>query len=130
MTTAQTPWQCNHCRIIWHQYTQAGSCAVCGYDTNTPANVAQHGELRSININDRVRLKPTETGWRMILKTIDDFNAGMSRRSPYVRFREQVPAVDDGGRITGQFWCLMRYFEHASWCAGAEPPFNDLEIIK
>lgn len=79
--------------------------------------------------NDIVRIKPTESGWDSIVRHIDSFNDDIRRRSPGARFRLSVPVPDIDGYITGQFWCIMQYFDWKN-PAGSENPFYDMQLEK
>lgn len=82
-----------------------------------------------MNPNDIVRIKPTESGWSSIIKYVDDFNDNIRKRNPSARFRMSLPIADNSGYITGQFWCLMQYFDWQN-PAGSENPFYDMQLEK
>lgn len=82
-----------------------------------------------MNPNDTVRIKPTESGWKSIVRYVDDFNENMRNLSPDARFRMRVPTPDASGYITGQFWCLMQYFDWQN-PAGSDNPFYDMQVEK
>lgn len=81
----------------------------------------------SINPNDRVRVKLTETGKTLIVQQIDQLNLSLSKR-PHVKWRAKVPEWDDDGWISGQFHVLMHYFD-GCWSLGQELPFTELKKI-
>ena len=76
--------------------------------------------------NDIVKIKPTQAGWRDIIAYVDAFNDMVRSRNPAYQFRMSVPTADNEGYITGQFWCLMEYFD---WQRGmaANLPFTDMQ---
>lgn len=79
-----------------------------------------------MNPNDIVKIKPTQSGWRDIVAHVDTFNDMMRTRNPSITVRISVPQADKDGYITGQFWCLMKYFD---WQRGmaADLPFTDMQ---
>lgn len=79
-----------------------------------------------MNANGLARIKPTPEGWQAISKYIDSCNKEYEARG--VTFRTTAPVANKDGYITGQFWCLMQYFD---WHKGiAQPmPFSDIQLV-
>jgi hypothetical protein len=77
--------------------------------------------------NDFVKIKPTERGWEMIIKYVDEFNDHIKANHPKAQFRLSVPKADQDGYIREQFWSLMGYF---NWNKGIgqDLPFSDLKL--
>ena len=63
----------------------------------------------TINPNDTVRVKLTNTGKRLIVADIDDVNDRLRKRGSICRIR--VPEWDSDGWVTEQFHCLMGRFD-------------------
>jgi hypothetical protein len=77
--------------------------------------------------NDRIKIKPTESGWREIVTYVEAFNEYMQKNRPEASFRMSAPNPDDAGYIEGPFWLLMQFFDWSTG-AGAECPFEDMQI--
>ena len=80
-----------------------------------------------VTTNDIVQLKPTEEGWRQIVKHVDQFNENI-KSFLQVRFRMSVPVPDAEGYISGQFWSLMQLFDWTKCLAGGWVFFHDMRI--
>ena len=81
----------------------------------------------NMNPNDTVKIKPTEEGWRQIVKYVDEANDKL-KMHPKVRHRMAVPVPDAEGYISGQFWALMQYFDWNSVLAAGDILFHDMQI--
>lgn len=90
-------------------------------DTQPPA------EKQVINMNDRVKLKPTRAGWEEINRSVQRFNEKMIAAGK--SFRVWGPDEDCDGYIEGQFWSLMRDFDWENVHAGGDVFFTDLQRV-
>ncbi len=79
----------------------------------------------TINPNDFVRIKLTESGKRLIVEDIDRFNEDM-RKHPGCLFRAKIPEWDQDGWLRDQFHSLMSHFGDC-WRAGMQLPFTEME---
>lgn len=78
----------------------------------------------SINPNDTVRVRLTETGKRLIVADIDQINDSLRKRGSICRI--SVPKWDNDGWIAEQFHVLMARFG-GHWSLGQELPFTEME---
>ena len=78
--------------------------------------------------NDIVRIKPTDDGWRVIIKHVDALNDDLRKNHPNITYRAPVPIADAEGYIRGQFWSLMAYFDWSRGI-GTDCPFHDMQLI-
>jgi len=87
------------------------------------------GEPTTIGVttNDIVQLKPTEEGWKQIVRHVDQFNENI-KSFLQVRFRMSVPVPDAEGYISDQFWSLMQLFDWTKCLAGGLVFFHDMRI--
>lgn len=85
-------------------------------------------EGKSINPNDRVRVRLTEAGKRLIVDHVDHMNEWLQKRGPKCTFRAKVPEWDSDGWINEQFHTLMGYFGDC-WSLGSEMPFTEMKRI-
>jgi hypothetical protein len=77
-----------------------------------------------MNVNDYVRIKPSEYGWQMLNDSAAAFNV------TYGHFvKKKIPEPDQDGYITMQFWDFMSHFD---WTKGMilTPPFIDMKLVK
>jgi len=81
----------------------------------------------SINPNDTVRVKLTETGKRLIVADIDDINGRLRERGSICRI--PVPRWDSDGWVSDQFHSLMSRFD-GQWGLGGELPFTHMEKVQ
>lgn len=79
----------------------------------------------NLNPNDRVRVKPTETGWQQIMAHVDAFNDHIRQSKPNLKYRMSLPVADADGYIKDQFWRIMQFFDWSRGL-GSECPFSDL----
>lgn len=77
--------------------------------------------------NDIVMIKPTDDGWREIIKYVDETNDHL-RQYPRLRHRMSVPVADAEGYISGQFWSLMQFFDWTGIHAGRDIYFYDMRM--
>ena len=78
-----------------------------------------------MNPNDRVKVKPTKSGWQEIIAYVNAWNESIKHRYDY---QMRMPTTDKDGYITGQFWSLMVYFDWKK-TTGSELPFSDMQLI-
>ena len=82
----------------------------------------------SINPNDIVRVKLTETGKLLLVEDVDQANDNL-RQKTHCLFRVKVPEWD------GEGWCCGHFHEFLHilgphFTMGREMPFTELEKIK
>lgn len=82
-----------------------------------------------ITLNDRVRMKLTDTGRRQLTAAADAFNDRMRASHPNVLHRASAPKEDADGCVTGQLWCLIQDMDLSSML-GREMPFSWIEKVK
>lgn len=87
----------------------------------------EDGGGMSINPNDTVRMKLTETGKRLIVADIDRANDTLRTR-PSVTCRFSVPKWDSDGWVTGQLHILLSHFGDC-WGLGSQMPFTEMEKV-
>jgi hypothetical protein len=80
-----------------------------------------------MNPNDTVKIKPTEEGWRQIVKYVDEANEKL-KMHPKLRHRMAVPVPDAEGYISNQFYSLMQYFDWNSVLSRGDILFHDMQI--
>jgi hypothetical protein len=80
-----------------------------------------------MNPNDTVKIKPTDEGWRQIVKYVDEANDKL-KMHPKVRHRMAVPVPDAEGYISDQFYSLMQYFDWNSVLAAGDVLLHDMQI--
>ncbi len=94
--------------------------------TNTDVKPVEQPTI-GVTLNDIVQIKPTEEGWKQIVRHVDQFNENI-KSFPQVRFRMSVPCPDAEGYISGQFWSLMQLFDWTKCLAGGWVFFHDMRI--
>jgi len=77
--------------------------------------------------NDIVQIKPTEEGWRQIVRHVDETNNNI-KSFLNITFRVGVPIPDAEGYISGPFWSLMQFFDWTKCLAGGWVFFHDMRI--
>jgi hypothetical protein len=82
---------------------------------------------RPINPNDRVRVRLTEHGKRLIVKSVDEFNEHM-RTTTSATFRQSVPQWDSDGYLNGQFHVIMGLLGDC-WSGVGELPFTEMKSL-
>ncbi len=84
---------------------------------------------KPINPNDRVRVKLTEHGKRLIVAHIDRLNDSVRKRRPDGTLRFKVPEWDTDGWLNEQFHSLMGMLGDC-WSLGCELPFTELKSLE
>jgi hypothetical protein len=80
----------------------------------------------TINPNDYVRVRLTEAGKRLLVRSTDELNEWLKKRGPQCTYRAKVPEWDKDGWIRDQFHSIMGHFGDC-WKLGSELPFTELE---
>jgi hypothetical protein len=83
--------------------------------------------VKSISPNDFVRVKLTEAGKQLLVRSTDELNECLKQRGPQCTFRARVPEWDRDGWLKDQFHSIMGHFGDC-WRLGSQMPFIEMEI--